>query len=139
MALSAQVLDHSDWFSNPLRFNVFASVSVGVREENSRCFGRFVQICSRSQIREKGGTCERSETGAIGETLVDLVSDQFCSTHTSRLACQNHERRGGWRELEGDLSKIVAIGKKPLHCLFESFPECVFRLKAKEFFGPADI
>jgi hypothetical protein len=29
MALSSQVLDHSDWFSNPLRFNVFAGVNDG--------------------------------------------------------------------------------------------------------------
>ena len=32
MALNSQVLDQSDWFSNPLRFNVFASVFVGMRE-----------------------------------------------------------------------------------------------------------
>ena len=37
------------------------------------------------------------------------------------------------------MSKIVAIGKEPLHRLLESIPECVFRLKAEEFFGPADI
>lgn len=43
------------------------------------------------------------------------------------------------RELEGDLPKIVAIGKKPLHGLLKSFPEPVFCLKAKEFFSPADI
>jgi hypothetical protein len=36
MALRAQVLDHLGWFSNPLRFNVFASVSVGVREGEQR-------------------------------------------------------------------------------------------------------
>ena len=37
------------------------------------------------------------------------------------------------------MSKIVAIGKKPLHRLLEPFQECVLGLKAEEFFGPADI
>ena len=40
MALCAQVLDHSGWFSNPLRFNVFAPVSVGVREGEQRMRGQ---------------------------------------------------------------------------------------------------
>ena len=53
--------------------------------------------------------------------------------------CQNCEGRRGWRELERDLSKMVAIGSKPLHGLLESFQECMFRLKAKELLGPADI
>ena len=30
--LSSQVLDHSGWFSNPLRFNIFAPVFAGVSE-----------------------------------------------------------------------------------------------------------
>ena len=41
--------------------------------------------------------------------------------------------------LEVDLSQRIAVGKEPLHRLLESFPERVFRLKAKEFFSPADI
>ena len=42
MALSSQVLDHLDLLSNPLRFNVFASVSVGVRE---------AEQCMHGQVR----------------------------------------------------------------------------------------
>ena len=36
MALNSQVLDHSGWLSNPLRFNVIALVSVGVKEGEKR-------------------------------------------------------------------------------------------------------
>lgn len=36
MALRKQVLDHSGQFSNPLRFNVFASVSLGMRQGEQR-------------------------------------------------------------------------------------------------------
>jgi hypothetical protein len=41
--------------------------------------------------------------------------------------------------LEVNLSHRIAIGKKPLHRLLQSFSEPVFRLKTKEFFGSADI
>jgi hypothetical protein len=41
--------------------------------------------------------------------------------------------------LEVNLSQRIAIGQKPLHRFLESFPECMLRVKAKEFFGPADI
>lgn len=41
--------------------------------------------------------------------------------------------------LEGDLSKIVAVGKKPQHRLLKSFPECMLRLKSEKLFGPAHI
>jgi hypothetical protein len=47
-------------------------------------------------------------------------------------------RRNGPR-LKSHLSNIVAIGKKPLHRFPESFEERVFRVKAKKFFGPADV
>ena len=40
---------------------------------------------------------------------------------------------------ERDLSKIMAVGGKPLHGFLESFPERLLRLKAKELLGPADI
>ena len=46
---------------------------------------------------------------------------------------------GDWHELVGDLSKIVAIGKKPLDRILESVSECMFRFKAKELLGTADI
>jgi hypothetical protein len=36
MALGEQILDHSGWYSNPLCFNVFAPVAVGVREGEKR-------------------------------------------------------------------------------------------------------
>ena len=51
---------------------------------------------------------------------------------TSLVAVQSHIHPGP--VLPGpvrDFSKIVAIGKKPLHRLLESVPECMFRLKAK--------
>ena len=47
------------------------------------------------------------------------------------LARLNHRQRGEWRELEGDLSKIVAIRIEPLHRLFESFSKRMLRLKVK--------
>ena len=52
---------------------------------------------------------------------------------------QEHERRRGSHVLEGDLSKILTIGKKPLYRLLESFPKCMFRAKSKTLLGPAHI
>ncbi len=40
---------------------------------------------------------------------------------------------------KSDLSKILAVGKKPLHRLLESLPKCVLRLKAKELLGSAHV
>lgn len=47
MAIISQVLDHSDWLTNPLRFNAFACFLWVSESENSAYFGRFAQICSR--------------------------------------------------------------------------------------------
>ena len=152
MPTKSQVLDHSGWFLNPLRFNPFAHFFVGVREGKQRMLRQIrsnllplPRYTRRAGLaREADGHDPKFEVQ--GSKLRKPRTSDFGlrisnrrPSRATRLACQNHERRGGWRELEGDLSKIVAIGKKPLHCLFESFPECVFRLKAKEFFGPADI
>jgi len=62
MALSSQVLDHFRWFSNPLRFNVFAPLSMGVREGKQRVLGQVRSNLLPLQLREKGETGGTSET-----------------------------------------------------------------------------
>jgi hypothetical protein len=92
------------------------------------------------EIRYVSHPCKFSKGAKLGKTAhLSTGSFKFAPSARLALARLNHGQRRERRELEGDLSKIVAIGKKPLHCLLEPFPEPLLCLKAKEFLSPADI
>ena len=100
---------------------------------------KHIQISPIYPSNEAYWAQENSKNGVTRSSRTSHFSLEGLPVARARSACPNYTRRGGWRELERDLSQVAAIGNKPLHRLLESFPECVFRLETKEFFGTADI
>jgi hypothetical protein len=114
-----QILDYSGWFSNPLRFNVFALLYQRNRGNALLAPADSSKFMSSTKICKKNWLAREASRGL--EPLPVLRTWlEWLESRTKKIA---------W--LERDLSKIMSVSKKPLHRLIQSFPKHMFCLKTK--------